>query len=165
MRVKLKGFRELDRALSDLGKATARNVLRRVGTAALTPMRNSAKAKVRVDTGTLRDSIRIETAKDAEYAKAARAAFKSSGSAAGVKRSRSKGVSLVLGPSARPKSNAAQNARFQERGTEKMSAQPYMRPAWDAEKQGALTIIEDQLGAEITKAAKRAAKKAAKGKS
>jgi hypothetical protein len=39
-----------------------------------------------------------------------------------------------------------------------MAAQPFLRPAWDAERRGALDIIKKELGTEIIMAAKRIAK-------
>jgi hypothetical protein len=39
-----------------------------------------------------------------------------------------------------------------------------MRPAWDANKDAALDVIKTELRTEIIKAAKRLAKKAAKGR-
>ena len=52
----------------------------------------------------------------------------------------------------------------QEFGNEHNPPQPFARPAWDANKTRALDIIKDELGGEIMKAARRLAKKAARGK-
>ena len=41
--MKLEGFRELDKALGELPKATGKNVLRKVGRKALEPMRADAE--------------------------------------------------------------------------------------------------------------------------
>jgi HK97 gp10 family phage protein len=62
-----------------------------------------------------------------------------------------------MGPSSK-----SRNAIPQEFGTERMQANPFMRPAWDQEKDGALQIIRDELGNEIASAAARLAKKKAK---
>ncbi len=43
-----------------------------------------------------------------------------------------------------------------------MAAQPYMRTAWDSQKDAALGIIKNELGNEITKTAARLAKRKAK---
>ena len=55
-------------------------------------------------------------------------------------------------------------AHLQEFGTKDQPPQPFMRPAWDAEKRGVLEGIKDDLWAEIKKAAARLAKKALKAK-
>jgi hypothetical protein len=52
---------------------------------------------------------------------------------------------------------------FTEFGTFKDAAQPWFRPAWEANKDAALNIIKVELKGEIEKAAKRYAKKLAKG--
>lgn len=52
---------------------------------------------------------------------------------------------------------------FMEFGTFKDAPQPFMRPAWEANKDAALRIISQELKNEIEKAAKRYAKKLAKG--
>lgn len=46
-------------------------------------------------------------------------------------------------------------AIFQEFGTVKMAAQPYMRPAWDSEKHHALQIISDGLAARLQMIARK----------
>src|SRR3546814_16432384 len=51
----------------------------------------------------------------------------------------------------------------QEFGTFKDAAQPFMRPAWDAQRVHALDIIGTALEIELDKAAKRYAKKVAAG--
>lgn len=43
-----------------------------------------------------------------------------------------------------------------------MAPQPFMRPAWDEKKDEVLELIRTELGDEITKAAARLAKKAAR---
>jgi HK97 gp10 family phage protein len=55
-------------------------------------------------------------------------------------------------------------AHLQEFGTKHAPAQPFMRPAWDAEKREVLEGIKDDLWAEIKKAVVRLARRAAKGK-
>ena len=44
------------------------------------------------------------------------------------------------------------NAKFLERGTEKMSARPFLRPAFDAKKQTALDVIIAKLKDGVAKA-------------
>jgi|SRR4051812_48089350 HK97 gp10 family phage protein len=51
-----------------------------------------------------------------------------------------KGLVVKIGPA-----KAVFYARHVEFGTNKMKAQPYMRPAWDGEKSRALTAFADSL--------------------
>jgi len=51
---------------------------------------------------------------------------------------------------------------MQEFGTVHNGPHPFLRPAWDAEKDKVLAGLKDDLWAEIEKAAKRIARKAAK---
>ncbi len=144
MTVKLSGFRELDRALGQLPKATAKNVLRRVLKKAAQPVDDAASAAAPVNTGVLERSV-----------------------ITGSQLTRSQRRGAVL-----PTSNyyaeihigtSLGRGMFQEFGTFKDAAQPWFRPAWEANKDAALTVIKVELGAEIEKAAKRDAKKLAKG--
>ena len=55
-------------------------------------------------------------------------------------------------------------AHLQEFGSAKHGAQPFLRPAWDAEKKPTLDRISDLLAKNIDKAARSAARRAAKAK-
>jgi hypothetical protein len=76
---------------------------------------------------------------------------------------RQEGVVILTGPAPVGK-RARSNAGWQERGTAKMGAHPYARPAADMEGPNAVQSVRDNLASEIDKAKKRIAKKAAKGK-
>ncbi|UUP19508.1 HK97-gp10 family putative phage morphogenesis protein [Nitratireductor thuwali] len=145
--VKVDGLRELEKALAELPKATGKNVLRRTGRKALEPMRDDARAKAPKEEGHLEGSINIGTKLTRRQAKLHRKMFKNDKAA----------VELFMGPN-------DPAAVPQEFGWEDGQAQPYMRPAWDANKSGALDIIKNEMWAEIEKAAKRLARKAAKAK-
>ncbi|RVI41050.1 HK97 gp10 family phage protein, partial [Sinorhizobium medicae] len=47
-------------------------------------------------------------------------------------------------------------------GTSRHGPQPFARPAWDAGKNQVLDTIKDELAVQITKAAQRLARKAAR---
>lgn len=141
--VKLEGFRELADALEQLPKAAARNTLRRVLKRAAEPTRADAQSNAPQLTGGLRASIITGT----QLTRRQKADARKEGtyfSEIHVGTARSHGIP-------------------QEFGTENHPAQPFMRPAWDANQSGALKIIGDELGKEIEKAARRRAKKLAKG--
>jgi HK97 gp10 family phage protein len=145
--IQLRGFSELERALKDeLPKATSKNILRRTALNAMKPIEERAKELAPKDDGTLAASI---TTKVVKAKRVSRTKFASSD-----------GVTVATGPTGRPEGG---NAAWQEFGTVKQAAQPYMRPAGDYESDAALDIVRDELAAQIDKARKRIARKAAKG--
>lgn len=144
--VKLSGFRELDKALSELGKATTRGVLKRTAFKALEPMRLAAEEKAPRRTGALAVSIDVS---DKRTKRASRMNPKRKGY-----------YEAAMGPAT---GNGVLNyATFDEFGTVDTPPQPYMRPAWIEQREGALDIVKQELAVEIDKAAKRVAKKKAK---
>lgn len=158
MKVQLKGFRELERALAEeLPKATARNVLARTAT-------NSIE-RIRVRMGQLAPRDANDRDGDGNHladtmktqpvtAKRARGS---------VKFDRSSGVAVMTGPAPVGK-RARANAGWQEDGTVKMTPQSYARPAADAEGQNVINEVRDELALQANKAKARIARKAAKGK-
>lgn len=147
--VKISGLRELDAALAQLPKATGRAVLRRVLKDAGEPIARAARAKAPVLTGDLRESVEVSQ-KLARSQKSGGAKMTANGF-----RSDSKNyVEMFVGPGTNPQ------AITQEFGTFKEPAQPFMRPAWDGQRDTALNLIANTLGPEIERAAARLAKKA-----
>lgn len=140
--VKFEGGRELEAALSKLPASIGKPVLRRVSKAALKPVEDTARSLAPVADGQLRDSIVTSTRLTPRQAKAAKREGKSS-------------IEMYTGT----KNEAAVPQEF---GTVNHAAQPFMRPAWDANKEGVLRHVGEQLGGEIEKAATRLAKKRAK---
>lgn len=148
--IKIEGLADLERALLELPKATGKAVLRRTGLKALAPFVASVKAKAPVDAdpsntpkrppGTLRDSYHSGTKLNARQKKAARKEGKSY-------------VEVYAGTS----DPAGIQTEF---GNIHQPAQPHARPAWDETSGEALVIVKTELGAEITKTAKRLAAKA-----
>lgn len=144
--VRIDGLKELDEALAQLPRATSKNVLRRIGIRSLAPVISAAKANVPVYRGDLKESLKVTTKlskrQQRENAKAV-----ADGKAS---------VQLYAGAAALP------HAHLVEFGTATMPPQPFMRPAWDSNKDEVLAIIKNELGDEITKAAARLARKAAR---
>jgi HK97 gp10 family phage protein len=141
---KLEGFRELDAALGKLPKATAKNVLRRVLKKAAQPIDDDASAAAPFLTGGLQKSVITGTRLTRSQRRGSYLQTSNYYAEIHIGTSLSKGM-------------------FQEFGTFKDAAQPWFRPAWDSNQDRALTIIKVELGGEIEKAAKRYAKKLAKG--
>ena len=139
MTFKVDGLKELQTALQELPKATGRNVMQRTLIKAAKPIETAAIAKVPVATGNLKKSITTST----RLTKRQRSAQ--------PKRSL---VEVYVGSSS--------IGTLVEFGTSDTPPQPFLRPAWDGNKEQALKIIKDEMGNEIAKAAARLAKKAAR---
>ena len=158
MTVRIDGLRELDAALGELPKATAKSVLRRVGIKALQPVADRARQLAPDDPATggndLRSSITVGTKLSPRQAKLHRKAIRT-----GEAEKHFQEVFAGAGP--------LPSAHNQEFGNVNHGPQPFMRPAWESEKGRVLDIVKSELRGEIDKAAKRvaarAAKKAAKG--
>lgn len=141
--VKIEGLRELDAALGELGKATGKNVLKRVGIKALQPMAGVAQANAPVLEGHLQRSIAVGTKLTTRQSRLAK---NLDGKAS---------VTVYMGPN----DPAAVPQEFGAKGD---NPQPFMRPAWDGGKQGLLESLKAMLWTEIDKAAKRKAARLAK---
>lgn len=139
---KVEGFRELEAALAELPKATGKNVLKRVLLAAAEPIAGDAAANAPQLSGKLSRDVKTGTRLTKRQASMNRKLGKSE-------------VEVHVGVS----DPAGVQTEF---GNEHQSAQPWLRPAWDSNANGALETIKSDLGTEIDKAARRVAKRAAK---
>jgi len=124
----IRGTRELKRTLNNLADQVSRRAIRGALTAGAKPIRKSARANVRVRTKELRKNIKTRSAKFG------------TGS-----------VVVLVGPTGLPKSRA----HFEEFGTIKEAAHPFMRPAWDSQKEIALRIITREMETRVLKIAKK----------
>lgn len=154
MTSKVEGFKELERALEELPKATARNAMTRAATESMEPMREAMARNAPYDPldldedgQHLNESMRTQTAK----AKQARA----------IGIGRQAGVVVLTGPAPVGK-RARANAGWQEFGTAKMPAHPYARPAADSENQTVFGNVKEALAKQVDKAADRIRRKAAR---
>lgn len=141
--VKVEGLSELQASLRELPDATAKSVIRRVLKKRGEPIAERARSLVPVDQGDLRDSITVTT----RLSRRQRAKHRKIGP---------DDIEMFVGAGPLPQ------AHLQEFGTEHSSPQPFMRPAWDAEKDGVLEGIKQDLWLEIEKAANRLARRALK---
>lgn len=147
--VKIEGLRELDRALGELPKATGKNVLRRVLRSRAQPIASAARsAATRSDIAKehLQDTAAVSTKLSTRQAKLHRKMFRNDKAS----------VEMFVGFGALPQ------AHLEEFGGPNNAANPMLRPAWDGGKARLLDGIKDDLWAEIDKAAKRLARKAAR---
>lgn len=143
--VKIEGLREIDRALGQLPKSTAKAALRRVLKEAGEPMARAARSKAPIEDYHLHESIDVSTRLN----------------------SRQRGLHREQGGRAFQEMFVGTNNPAgvqQEFGNERHGPQPFMRPAWDATKQQTLDMIANLLWGEIEKSAERLARKAARGR-
>lgn len=137
--VTIEGISDLLEALSELPKATSKNVLKRTLIKAGQPIAEDARSHARTLTGRLQRSFGV------------------SSSLSQRQRSQNKKeseVEVYAGP------GALVEAITEEFGTTHSAPHPTLRPAWDANKTSAFKSIRDDLAEEIEKARKRLARKA-----
>jgi len=135
----IQGLKELERALRELPKATAKSAVRRALKRAGQPVADDASGRAPRDKGRLAESIVVKTTLTKRQRR----------------RREKNAIEMFIGSTDR-------KAHLLEFGTEKMGAQPFLRPAWDAGKMQVLASIKTFVWEAIQKAAKRLARKAAK---
>jgi HK97 gp10 family phage protein len=143
VRIKVEGLKEIAEALGDLPKATAKNIMRRVMVKRAEPIAEKARSLVPIEEGHLKASIHVATKLTRRQRKLRRKLHKDD-------------VDVFVGPGADPA------AHLQEYGTSHHPAQPFMRPTFDAMKDGFITGIQEDMWAEVKKALTRIEKKRAK---
>lgn len=146
IKVKIDGLRELDRALGKLPEATAKASLRKILKEAGEPLASTARQNAPVFEGHLEESTDAGTRLTRRQASLHRKEMKDN-----------RDFSEVFVGTANP---AGMQEEF---GNSHQSAHPWLRPAWDAQKQNVLFIITHRLWVVIEQAAARIAKKTSKG--
>lgn len=145
MKFEIEGFEELEAALFELKSATAKSATRRALIKAAQPTADAAAESAPVRSGALKDSIAVST-------KLAKSQQREAGPAAPDETRVFVGPSYNLGDGGR-------HGHLLEFGTINMSAQPFMRPAWEMTKDGALKAVQDAMREEIAKSVARARRK------
>jgi HK97 gp10 family phage protein len=158
MTVAVDGLIDLDQALQELTKGTARNVVKRALRAAANPI---YQAMVSGAPTHIKDSVEVGDKLTARQAKQARREGNKAPITLHV------GVSYRLGMKGRTAhlfefGTAARMQGTTGRATGRIAARPFVRPAWDGNQDNALSILKDQMWAEILNANKRAERKAAR---
>jgi hypothetical protein len=138
---KLEGLKELDEALKELPKATARNVLLRTLKEQGQPIADAGEANAPRLSGKLADSYTVGT--------------KLSRRQKGLHKKESM-VEVFVGPTPHPKSVQT------EFGNSHQAPHPHLRPAWDGNVMRVLDGIKTSLAEQIEKARARLARKAAR---
>lgn len=131
--VKTEGFAELERKLLDLGAAASKTVMRGALMSGLTPMVKRARERVAKRTGALAKSIRKRSM-----------ITKGNDFAADV------GIHMSS-----KRKEAGWRWHFEEFGTSKQRARPFIRPAFDETKDEVVARFKDEMAKRIDKEAKK----------
>jgi HK97 gp10 family phage protein len=137
----LTGFKELADALKQLPQRVARKHLRGSTAKGATVIRKAARDLAPVDTGEMRKDIQIKRERTSGDHVASYSVYTRGG-----KRSR-------LAGKARNVDKDSFYWKFVEFGTAKMAAQPFMRPAFEANKEAAVDALGEELDKRIQKEA------------
>lgn len=144
---RIEGLSGINAVLRSLPRATGKATLTRSGKKRLEPMRDSAKAAAPRESGELADSIIVSTRQGTHGQRKARFANKAA-------------VEVYMGPSHDQHGHAIP----QEFGSIHNPPAGYMRKAWDQHNEGLLTDIAADLGEAVDGAARRRARKLARGR-
>ncbi len=155
---KLKGVAELQDQLTEiLGVELGVKALAVAARKAFAPVLETAKSLVPVDSGALRDSLKLTVKKNGGGDTVIMVGLKISGPA------RPKGIDAIAakyaghfggGEGLKP----ARRWHWIELGTAKRSAHPFLRPALDQNAQEVLDLLRTELAAQIEKALRKRAK-------
>lgn len=159
-KLKVEGFKDLEAALLALPRSTARNVSRRAMAKALAPVESAAKAAAPRDSGQLADSITVST----KLSKRQASQNRKEAVRLGISRD---ALIMHVGANALPHAHLIEfgtGPRYHKSGkyVGRVAPQPFMRPAWDANRQGVLDSLSQSIRAEIDKTLARAARRAAR---
>lgn len=131
------GFRELDRKLAALEKGVSEDRKRAALHAGAELIAEEARRLAPVDTGLLRDSIKVADTNDARiYGTLGR-------------RIDDGAVRVYVGPVGSTEEGDVFYARFQEFGTRNMNANPFMRPAIAAKRPAAERLVASMLMTDV----------------
>lgn len=137
--VKVEGLRDLGERMKGLSEQMNNRIARAATAAGAVVIRNAAQLKVPVDTGNLKKNIIVKRLPKGE----------SSLTSEHI-------VTVRQGKlTAKQKDKGLQDAyygKFVEYGTAKMPARPYLRPAYDQNKEKAVQAIKDRIEKRLNKA-------------
>lgn len=144
LKFEIKGLRELDAGLAELPAAVRGKTLEAALMRAAKPILDEARSRAPVRQG---GAKRIGKGSKGRLPGFLRASLRRA-----RKRASDASATVQIGPHRR-----AFYGMFQEFGTSRQAARPFLRPAFDAKAQEALKLLRDALSAEIVKAAQRIA--------
>lgn len=143
---------QLDAALGEFRKATAKNILKRTGIDALEPVADEMRSLAPVQDGgeqDLKNSIAVTTKLNNRQKRLNRDPAV---------------VEVYAGPTSPGGENPSPAGTQQEFGNEKHGPQAFARPAWDRQEGQVLERVSDGLAEQIDKATQRAQRRALKVK-
>ena len=146
---KTEGFAELEQALKQLSQSAGKGVLRRALKKSAKPM-----ADLMISNAPLGDSSSDDLAES--IAVSTKLSKRQAGKHRKMFRDDRASVEMFVGPGPDP---AAWNQEF---GNINHGPQPFVRPAWDADKGALLKRLGDEMWSELSKSIARADRKAAR---
>lgn len=158
MTVKIDGLKELDAALAQFKKSTARGVMTRALRKAAGPIADQARMDAPVDTGALRDSIGIDVVRTGGAGRSAFASAMRSGASRAEAAAAARAANSAAGGGAQAKVRVAAKAPhavFAEFGTRGKSGTMFLSAAMKSKQGAALKTLGAELAAEIDKTARR----------
>lgn len=126
--VDIRGQRETIRALETLSAKLQRKAIAKSSRIAGKLLMAAGKARAPVDTGALKQSIKVRA----------------------IKRNRRGDVGVVVGTSQREFVGDLFYGAMVEYGTEKMQARPYMRPAYEENKDEIISTFQREIRNQVT---------------
>lgn len=142
--MQVSGLAELQKALAELPKKLSTNIMRGALSAGANVIADEARRFVPVDTGQLKESIRVSSRLVRGHPIVTVKAGGRYKVYKGGKAQKGKPYRTVSNSGA-IRYHAPYYAHFVEFGTVKMGARPFMRPAFDAKKAEAVEVIADYI--------------------
>lgn len=165
--MRFEGGKELAEQLKELGEEMREKVIARAMRKAFKPVLEQARATVPVDTGLLRDSLKLATVKPKNAGGMLAVGIVVVTGKGGSRKDIAKAAEAASGRKAKKKArkeagrkSAHWRWRWVEKGTPKMKATPFLRPALD----GNASNVLEAFRADLERAVKRALRRKARGR-
>jgi HK97 gp10 family phage protein len=152
------GLKDLEKELVALGANEGRKTLTRAARKAFTPVLEAAQANAPVDTGLLRDNIKVVAQKPKDGDGVVIVGLR----IAKAKEVRLSKHGITKDGTHRLSTSPHWRWRFKELGTSTQTAQPFMRPALDANAETVVGNLRGELRKTIDRVLKKRAKVVAK---
>lgn len=153
VQLKVHGLDALQKQLQELSQGMAAKTLAKAARKAFKPVLEAAIARVPVDTGLTRDSLRIKVVKPSNPNATAVAVGLVIIVGKGARRSEIKGLRGSVREDAKRKS-AHWRWHYIEKGTSSQAARPFLRPALDTNADRVVELLREELAKEIRRITK-----------
>lgn len=147
--IKVEGVGELIAKLNEIATVATDKVVARAARKAMVPVAEAARELVPVDSGDLRESIRLAAAK--EEGRISAGIIMKGGKQSWEIETGDGDETLTFSR----RVDASWRWHFTEFGTSSRPAQPFLRPAFDQNRDAVLQIFTDEIRASIERAAKK----------